>query len=90
MSYNSIVELTPEQQQLVELATRVPLSDIRTARRVLEALIVDPLWLALESAPYDDEAVTPEDETALAEAEVAFSQGKITPHEEILREFGIE
>ncbi|MGA3186371.1 MAG: hypothetical protein ABSF22_04610 [Bryobacteraceae bacterium] len=84
------MELTPEQQQLVELATRVPLSDIRTARRVLEALIVDPLWLALESAPYDDEAVTPEDETALAEAEVAFSQGKITPHEEILREFGIE
>jgi hypothetical protein len=84
------VELTAEQQQLVELDTRVPLSEIRTAKRVLEALIVDPLWLALESAPYDDEDVTPEDEAALAEANAAFSRGEITPHEEMLREFGIE
>jgi hypothetical protein len=84
------VELTPEQQQLVELATRVPAADIRTAKRVLEALIVDPFWLALESAPYDDEELTPEDEAALAESEAAFSRGETTPHEEILREFGIE
>jgi hypothetical protein len=84
------VELTPEQEQLIELATRVPTADIPTAKRLLEALIVDPLWLALESAPYDDEELTPEDEAALAEGEAAFSRGETTPHEEILREFGIE
>lgn len=84
------MELTPEQEQLIELATRVPTADIPTAKRLLEALIVDPLWLALESAPYDDEELTPEDEAALAEGEAAFSRGETTPHEEILREFGIE
>ena len=84
------MELTPEQEQLVELATRVPTADIPTAKRLLEALIVDPLWLALESAPYDDEELTPEDEAALAAAEAAFSRGETTPHEEIRREFGIE
>jgi hypothetical protein len=83
------VELTPEQQQLVELAARVPSVDIPTAKRVLEALIGDPFWRALESAPYDDEEVTPEDEAALAEAEAEFRRGESTPHEEILREFGI-
>ena len=84
------VELTAEQEQLVELETRVPAADIPTARRVLEALIVDPLWLALESAPYDDEELTLEDEAALADAAAAFLRGETTPHEEILREFGIE
>ena len=84
------MELTAQQQQLVELATRVPAADIPTARRVLEALIVDPIWLALESAPYDDEEVTPEDEAALAEAEVEFARGETTSHGEMLREFGIE
>ncbi len=84
------MELTPEQKQLVELATRVPVADIRTAKRVLEALIVDPFWLALESAPYDNEEVTKEDEAALAKADAEFARGETTPHEEILREFGIE
>jgi hypothetical protein len=84
------VELTTEQKQLVELATRVPAADIPTAKRVLEALIVDPIWLAMESAPFDDEEVTDADVAALAEAETVFSRGETTPHEEILREFGIE
>jgi hypothetical protein len=84
------VELTQEQQQLVDLAARVPMADIPTARRVLEALVVDPLWLALESAPYDNEEVTPEDEAALADAEAEFARGETIPHEEILREFGIK
>jgi hypothetical protein len=85
------VELTPDQQELVELATRVPNEDIPTAKRVLKALIgADPFWAALESAPYDDEPVTPDDEAALAEAEAEFGRGETTSHEEILREFGIK
>jgi hypothetical protein len=85
------VELTQEQQQLVALAARVPAADIPTAKRVLAALIVaDPFWLALDSADYDDEEVTPEGEAALAEAEAEFRRGETTPHDEILREFGIK
>jgi hypothetical protein len=86
-----VVELTREQQELVALAVRVPSEDIPVAKRVLNALIgVDPVWQALESAPFDDEEVTAEDEAALAEAEVEFRRGEITSHEEILREFGIK
>ena len=84
------MELTPEQQQLVDLATRVPTADIPTAKRVLEALIGDEFWRTLESIPYDDEEVTPEDESALAEAEAEFRRGETTSHEEILREFGLK
>jgi len=76
-----------EQQQLVDLATQVPASEIATAKRVLEALIGGPFWRALQSAPYDDEVVNADDEAALAEAEAEFARGDITPHEEILREF---
>jgi hypothetical protein len=84
------VELTPEQQQLVELAARVPPAEIPTAKRVLEALIGDSFWLALESAPRDDEVADADDEAALAAAEAEFRRGETTPHEEILREFGLK
>jgi hypothetical protein len=83
------VELTLEQQELVELAKLVSPADVAAAKRALEAF-VDPFWLALESAPFDDEETTPEDEAALVEAETAYSRGQTTAHEEILREFGIE
>jgi hypothetical protein len=83
------VELTLEQQELVELAKRVSPADVAAAKRALEAF-VDPFWLALESAPYDDEEATEEDEAALAKAEAEFARGETTAHEEILREFGIE
>jgi hypothetical protein len=46
------MELAEEQQQLVELAMRVRAEDIPAARRILQALVVDPLWLSIESAPY--------------------------------------
>jgi hypothetical protein len=69
----------------------MPREDIPVAKRVLNALIgVDPVWQALESAPFDDEEVTPEDEAALAEADAKFGRGEITSHEEILREFEIK
>lgn len=70
------MSLTAEHQQLLELASRVPEEQVPTAKKMLEALIVDPLWLALESAPYDDEEITPEDEAALAEAEAEFGRGE--------------
>ena len=84
------MELTPEQQQLVELAARVPLVDIPTARRLLQGLIVDPLWLGLQAAPLDDEEFTPDDAASIMEAQASFARGEGIPHEEILREFGVK
>jgi hypothetical protein len=84
------VELTPEQQQLVELAARVPAADIPTARRLLQGLIVDPLWLSMRAAPLDDEELTPEAIASIQEAEASIARGEGVPHEEIMREFGLK
>ena len=84
------MELAEERQQLVELAMRVRAEDIPAAKRILQGLVVDPLWLSMESAPYDDEELTPETIASIAEAEASIARGEGTPHEEILREFGIE
>jgi hypothetical protein len=84
------MELTPGQQQLVELAARVPAADVPTARRVLQALIVDPLWLSLQTAPLDDEELTAEDIASIEESQASFARGEAIPHEEIMREFGLK
>jgi len=84
------VDLAEERQQLMDLAARVPEEDIPAARRMLQALIVDPMWLSLQAAPFDDEELTPEVIASLGEAQAEFARGEGIPHEEILREFGIE
>ena len=84
------MELTAEQQEQAELAKRVPANEIPAAKRVLQALIVDPLWLSLQSAPYDDEELTPETIASIAEAEASLARGEGIPHEELLRELGLE
>ena len=83
------MDLTLEQQQLVELAMRVPADDVPAAKRMLQGLVVDPLWLSLQSAPFDDEELTPEAIASISEAEASIERGEGIPHEEILREFGI-
>jgi hypothetical protein len=82
--------MTAEHQQLLDLASRVPEHQVPIAKRMLEALIVDPLWLALASAPLDDEELTPEAAAAILEAEQGVGHRESTPHEEILREFGLK
>jgi hypothetical protein len=80
---------TSEHQQLLELASRVPEDQIPAAKRLLEALIVDPLRLTLASAPMDDEELSPEVIASIAEARASIASGEGTPHEEVLREFGM-
>jgi hypothetical protein len=83
------MNLTGEHQQLLELASRVPEEQIPTAKRLLEALIVDPVWLALATAPPEDEELRPEVIASIEEARASIARGEGIPHEEILREFGI-
>ncbi len=82
------VELSAQQQELVELAKLVPAEEIPAAKRALESLL-DPFSRAMLSTDYDDEPVTEDDVAALAEAEAAYERGELTPHEDILREFGL-
>ena len=52
----------------------------------------DEFGAFLRSVPWDDEPLTEEDERALAESEEWFRRngGKGIPHEQVVREFGIE
>jgi hypothetical protein len=68
--------LTAEHQQLLELASRVPEEQIPVAKRMLEALIVDPVWLSLASAPIDDEELAPEVIASIAEVKPRLLGGK--------------
>ena len=53
--------------------------------------LVDPFWLSLQAAPYDEEPVTPEEEVAVEAARESIRRGEpLIPHEEIMREFGLE
>ena len=64
----------------------IPESELAAVRKILRALM-DPLDLALLTAPPDDE---PETEEERAEVEQALAEpGPGTPHEELLREFGL-
>ena len=74
------------RQELHWLLDRIPESEVSTARRFLRSL-VDPIALSLLNAPYDDEPET-EDERAAVEA-ARREPGPGTPHEDVLREFGL-
>jgi hypothetical protein len=83
--------LTPQQQQLVELAVRVPKDQVPAAKLMLQSLIVDPFWLSLQAAPDDDEPVTAEEEVEVESARESIRRGEpLIPHEEIMRELGLE
>jgi hypothetical protein len=81
--------LTPEQQHLVELAARVPLQEVPTARRLLQSLIVDPGWLACATAPLDDEPATKEDLAAIRAAHKEYAEGSFTSMEQLRQELDL-
>ena len=52
--------------------------------------IVDPEVQRLAHIPYEDELISEEEELAAGAARAAFARGEEgTPHEEVLREFGL-
>ena len=74
---------------LHELVDRIPEEELPAAKRFLEYLVVSPAYRAALSAPTDDEPVTEADVTAIARARDDVRTGKVTSHDEILREFGL-
>lgn len=75
-----------DRQELHALLDHIPASDLPTARKILRAL-ADPVWQSILDAPLDDE---PETEEERANADAARKEaGPGTPHEEVLREFGV-
>jgi hypothetical protein len=77
------------RRQLHELIEKLPDAELRPALRLMQYLLLDPVTRSVLMAPPDDEPITKEDEVALAEARNEIVEGKLTSHEEVLKEFGL-
>jgi hypothetical protein len=51
-------------------------------------VMVEPLGRSLDSAPVEEEELTPETAAALDRARASLARGEGIPHEDIRREFG--
>jgi hypothetical protein len=81
-----------EKHHAHELIERLPDSQIGTAVRFLEFMLLDPIARAAAMAPPDDEPVTEQDRRRLHDGEAWFAQraGKGIPMQEVLAEFGLK
>ena len=61
------METAPDKQHAHELIERLPPSQVATAVRFLEFMLLDPVARALATAPADDEPVTEQDRRRLLE-----------------------
>ena len=60
-----------------------------TAIAQLLEVMTDPVARSLANAPFEGEPTTAEEAAALDTAHAAIQRGEGTPHDEILREFGL-
>jgi hypothetical protein len=74
---------------LHDLVDRIPEEELPAAKRFLEYLAVGPAYRAALSAPPDDEPVTEADRASIARVRDEVRAGKVTSHDEILRDFGL-
>ena len=81
-----------EKHHAHELIERLPDSQIGTAVRFLEFMLLDPIARAAAMAPPDDEPVTEQDRRRMQDGQAWFAQrgGKGIPMEEVLAEFGLK
>jgi hypothetical protein len=79
-----------EKQHAHELIERLPDTQIPTAVRFLEFMLLDRVARAAATAPADDEPVTDEDRRRFHDGQAWFRKrgGKGIPMEDVLAEFG--
>ena len=85
-------ETAPDKQYAHELIERLSASQISTAVRFLEFMLVDPVARAVAAAPPDDEPVTGEDHRRFLEGQAWFRQrgSKGVPMAGLLAEFDLK
>lgn len=71
-----------------ELIDRLPPSQLVAVVGLLETML-DPVSRAVAQAPVDDEALTADEEKALAESEEWLKRHKPIPHDQVLAELDI-
>jgi hypothetical protein len=82
-------DLKLERQQAHELLDLLPDEKLRAVHSLLEVLI-EPLSRSLSQAQTEEEDLTAETAQALEKARASLRRGEGIPHDEILREFGLE
>jgi len=80
--------LNQERQQAHALLDLLPAAKLNAVRSLLEVM-VEPLTRSLALAPVEEEEITSETAAALDRARASLVRGEGIPHEEILREFGL-
>jgi hypothetical protein len=83
------LDLQQERQQAHALLDLLPPVQLGAVRTLLEAM-VPSLEQSLASAPVDSEDVTDETAAAIGSARASLARGEGIPHDEILREFGLQ
>jgi hypothetical protein len=78
-----------ERQQAHALLDMLSAEKLNAVRSLLEVM-VEPLSRSLALAPVEDEEITPETAAALEGARASLARGEGIPHEDILREFGLD
>lgn len=86
------METVPDKQHAHELIERLLDSQISTAVRFLEFMLLDPVARGVATAPPDDEPVTEQDRRRFHEGQAWFRQrgGKGIPMEDVLAEFDLK
>jgi len=76
------------KQEAHELIERLSTGQVIAAVGLFKAML-DPVSVALASAPSDDEPVSEEEARDIAAARTSLARGEGIPHEEVLREFSL-
>ena len=82
-------DVTQERQQAHALLDMLPEEKLTAVRSLLEVML-EPLSRSLVSAPVEKEEITPETAAALDRARASLARGEGIPHEDIVREFGLD
>ena len=82
------LNLNQERQQAHALLDMLSAAKLNAVRSLLEVM-VEPLARSLALAPVEEEEITPETAAALDRARASLARGEGIPHDEILREFGL-
>lgn len=80
--------VTNPKQQAHELIDRISTAQASAVVGLLEAML-DPVSVALNNAPMDDEPVSEEEARDIAEARAAYARGEVVSNQEVLADFGL-
>jgi hypothetical protein len=81
-----------EKQHAHELIERLPDSQVATAVRFLEFMLLDPVARAVATAPADDEPVSEQDRLRFHNGQAWFREhgGRGVPMQDVLAEFDLK